>query len=209
MQITSQVGPVVSLASAAAGTVIPVRAGNMGDTIVSELQGRYYENAYRRNTFAAYAGGVAASVAGTAMVGLILWNGSTTVNAVLKKTSGYIAVTSATTTGIVLGVQSGQPSAPTGTTAITAQKATYIGNGSNGLCTAYNAGTVVTAPTPILNLMHNTAAIGTTGEDAGWNMDLEGSIIVPPQTYAVIYAVGAATAAGALYASLMWDEIPV
>ena len=51
MIIQGQVGPLATSASLAAGTQPNLRQGNMGDMIVSELHGRYYENAYRRNQF--------------------------------------------------------------------------------------------------------------------------------------------------------------
>ena len=53
MLTQNQVGPVATTASIAPGTLTPGRAGNLGDLIVSELHGRYYEQTYRRNVFVA------------------------------------------------------------------------------------------------------------------------------------------------------------
>lgn len=187
---------------------VGLRLGRMQDAIVSELQPRYYENTYRKNSFSAYASAVATSLTGTALVGLILWNGSTSVNAVLTKATGFIAVTSATDIGLALAKGTNQPSAPTSTTAITASSNDFIG-GPNSLCTAYNAGTVLAAPTVAWPLMHNTAAIAVTGEDPGFNVDFEGSIIVPPQSFVAVVALGAAAAAASTYMGLKWIEVPI
>lgn len=208
MLTQNQVGPLATSTSLSSGVQVTDRGGNMGEKIVSELQPRYYENTYRRNSYSAYAGGVATSLTGTALVGLILWNGSTSVNAVLTKSSGFIAVTSATTTGLALAKGTGQPTAPTGLTAITASGNDFIG-GMASQCTAYNAGTVLVAPTVAWPLLHNTAAIAVTGEDNGYSVDFEGSIIVPPQTFVAIVALGAAAGAASTFLALKWIEVPI
>src|ERR1051326_4280161 len=81
-----------------------IRLGRQAEQVVTELHGRYYEQAYRRNLYTAYAVSVATSVVGTAMVGLQVWNGSIVggtngVNLAILKIGGMIKVTSASTTG--------------------------------------------------------------------------------------------------------------
>ena len=204
MLIQTQTGVTTS----ADGSPAPVRSGKLGDTIVSELQPRYYENTYRKNVFTAYAAAQATSVVGTAMVGLQLTNNSSTVNLVLMKCAGNIIVTSATTTSLVLAQGTGQVAAPTSQTAISRVSNGYIGGAApQGLAT--NAATFTNAPAAAWPLLHNTAAIAVTGEDAGFQVDFEGSIIVPPNTYVCIAAVGAAVAAGGANMSLMWCEVPI
>lgn len=207
MLIQGQVGQ-PGVTSLGPGTNPTLRVGQMGDAIVSELHGRYYETTYRRNLFTAYSGGTAMSVAGTALIGLQLWNASNSVNLVLSKCTGFVAVTSASTTGILLASGIGQVTTPTSLTAITRASNNFIGGGlPQGQ--AYNAGTFSIAPTPFWPLLHNTAAIATVGEDQGWQMDFEGSVIVPPQAYVAIVALGSAAAAAAVYCSLMWEEVPI
>lgn len=189
-------------------TTQPLRQGKLADVIVSELNGRYYEQAYNGRLYAAYSAARALSLPATAMIGLQLWNGSTNRNLVLLKTGGFIAVTSATTTGIILASGTGQTTAPTSQTATDTSKNLFIG-GSAPLGTATALGTFVNAPTGVATLMHNTAAIATVGEDAGYLVDFEGSIILPPNTYAAIAAVGAAAAASAWFGFLMWTEVPI
>ena len=202
------VGPVAG----SDGVVLPggVRQGRLGDGIYSELHGRYYEQAYRKNLFTAYCAAQATSTVGTAMVGLQVWNGSPLsngVNLVILKVGGMIIVTSSTTS-LVLATGIGQVSAPSAQTATTRTSNNFIG-GPGPQATALAAGTFTNAPTALVNLMHNTAAIATTGEDTGFFVDLEGSIIIPPQAYVAIAAVGAAVTAAGSNLHLMWEEVPV
>ena len=185
-----------------------VRVGALGDLIFSELQGRYAEMAYNKRIFTAVAMGVATTVVGTGMIGLQLWNRTTSSNLVLLKASGMTIVTSASETDTVLAFGSGQTSAPSGQTAITGVTNNFLGGAAPGAL-ALNAGTFTNAPVAMWNLMHNTAAIATTGEDIGFSIDFEGSIIVPPNYYVAFATVGAAAASGGQNLSLMWYEAPV
>jgi len=206
MLIQNQVGPVATTTSISAGLQAPARAGQLGDLIMSELHGRYYEQAYRRNLFYSWSLAQTLSASGTALTGNIIWNGSTTVNLVLTKIFLQVSVTSATMTGIALG-HNAQAAAPTTTTVATASGNNFLG-GATPLASAYNVGTVTTAPIGITTLLHNTAAINTVGVDSVV-IDLEGSIIVPPNRYVSLYALGAASAASAVTSAIFWEEVPV
>lgn len=184
-----------------------VRSGKTGELMQSNLQAQYYEQAYRGNAFMAYSSAQLLSLAGTAMTGLQLWNGSTTKNLVLLRWAVQVSVTSATLTGIAMGVGTGQTSAPTSQTAASKVSNCLIG-GAAPAATALNAGTFAVAPASQWLMMHNTAAIATTGEDAEFD-DFAGSIIIPPNGYAALCALGAASAAAAVTSSLMWMEVPV
>lgn len=182
----------------------------LGELSVSELMPRYSALAKSGKVFSARGALQTLSLAGTAMTGLILWNGSSTTGGVdlhLLKTTGNVPVTSATMTGIALAQFSAQPSAPTTATAATVLN-NYVG-GAAGQAFAYTAGTLVTTPTAKLDVLHNTAAIATTGVDIGWYVDLEGVIVVPPQTGVCFVALGAASAASAVNLDLTWAELPV
>ena len=192
----------------AVGVRVPPRGGKMNDVIVSELHGRYYETTANGNMFRAYCAAQATTVVGTAMVGLQLTNNSQTVALVLTKCAGNIIATSATTTSLVLAQGTAQVAAPTSQTA-----ATFVGNcsigGANPQGTATAAATFTQAPVATWPLLHNTAAIGTTGEDGGFQIDFEGSIRVMPNTYVCIAAVGATASAGSCNLALMWEEVPL
>src|ERR1039458_3137225 len=186
--------------TAADGTYPELRGGRKGGLVSQDVGGRYEEAAYRKALFTAYAVGQAVSTVGVAMVGLQIWNGSPVaggVNLAILKIGGNIVVTTAALTSIVLATGVGQLSAPTTQTAITRVSNNFIG-GPAPQALATTLGTFVNAPTAILTLLHNTAAIAVTGEDAGFALDLEGSIIIPPQCYVCFAAVGAAGSAGAL-----------
>lgn len=186
-------------------------AERLGETPVSEWLPRYAALAWSGKLFTAYASAQATSLVGTGMVGLQLWNGSSVsggVNAILLLAGGIITVTSATQTGVVLATGTGQVSAPTGQTAATRSANNLIG-GAAPACLALNAGTFVNAPTAAMNLLHNTAAIAATGVDQGYNLDLSGMIVIPPQSYACFAAIGAAGAASSNFHHLVWAELPI
>jgi hypothetical protein len=203
LQVSGAVGP----STVQDGAAPPLRQLKDGTLAVAETHGRYYEAAYRSKLFTAYAGGVATSLSSTTAVGLILVNPPNNGNnLVLQKTAGLIAVTSATTTAILLGLFQ-QPTTPTGVTAIVPVNNKLGGSAASGA--AYSAATIANAPTAFKVLLHNTAAIATTGEDPGWQIDLEGSVIVPPGWGVATIALGAAVSASGMYADLSWEEVPV
>ena len=190
----------------------PFRQGKFSELMVSELNGQWYEHAINKRLFTAISLGRATSLAAAASIGLQLWNssplGSGGVNLVLLEVGGMIIVTSATTTAIVLAKGIGQTIAPTSQTAADFVNNNYLtGPSPQGLATAL--GTFVNVPTAMKLLMHNTAAIAATGEDTGFRVDLKGGIIVPPQCFVAIAAVGAAVAAAGMNMDLTWAELPV
>src|SRR5713226_7904490 len=88
------------------------RFGNMGDGIVSELHGRYYEGTYRRARFNAanQVGVVTSAGLATTHTGLVLSNPiNSTVNLVLEKIGIAFAVvmTAGTAYGLMCGYNSG------------------------------------------------------------------------------------------------------
>ena len=185
-----------------------VRQGGFGELAVSSLLPRLSEATKSKATMIARAALQATSLVGTAMVGLQLWNSSANVELHITKLGGNIVATSATQTGVVLSAGTGQIVAPTSTTAATRQQNNYIGQ-AVGVGIAYNAGTFTNAPVAFMDLLHNTAAIATTGEDAGYYIPLEGSIIVPPQCYLAFAAVGGAGAAASNNHWIEWVEVGV
>ena len=164
-------------------------------------------SAYRKTVFSARAALQATSLVGVTMVGLTLWNSSTDKNLVITKLGGNIVATSATQTGVILASGAGQLIAPTSPTAVTVKNA-FIG-AAVGAGQAFSTGTYVNAPTATIDLVHNTAAIATTGIDQGYLLDLEGSIIIQPQCYIAFAAVGAAGAASSNNHWVMWTEVPI
>src|SRR5215472_5456931 len=183
MLLQGTVGP--TLESDGVSPTGGLRQGRLGDGIVSELHGRYYEQVVRKNVFTAYCAAQSLSAVGTGMVGLQIWNGSPVVggiNIVLLKCYAMVFATSASLTRIFLATGVGQTAAPSGQTAATRVSNNFIG-GTGPQATAVAAGTFTAAPTALFPILHNTAAIASTGQDSFGFFDFEGSIILPPQTY--------------------------
>ncbi len=193
------------------GTLNALRAGKTGEGIVSQAHGELYEAASRKNLFFNYCAGQAMTASHATCVGNIVWNplGSGILLA-LSKWSIMNYATSATTTGFTLSysVQLVVPS--TVTTVSTATGCTYLGpiGTTTAKAKAYNAVTLVTTPTPIVLLAHNTADIAATGVDQ-LDGDFEGGIVVPPGYVVAIQAYGAASASTSVTSTLWWEEVPI
>jgi hypothetical protein len=201
----NQVGPSL----AADGSVIPVRSGKTGDTIISELQGRYGEQSYRGNIFMAHAIVTApviyTTAAGTG--GPLLWNG--TSNKIAQILAVGIAVTTVTTVAAALGLtgNTGQTSAPTSTTTIDSRANGYIGGAQSG-CTPYRIGTVTNAGNFFLPLADlHTGALTVDNLGMGW-IDVGGFLTVPPNAWCSIAASATASTTVAQL-GLIWAELPL
>jgi hypothetical protein len=190
------------------GTTPTMRQGQLGDVIVSELHGRYYETAYRRNLFnAATQTGVTTTVGlVTSYSGLALTNPTTsTVNLVLNKV-GY-GVSASPAADMVVGLAFN-----TSTTAVTQNGAVTPRNNFLGGATAQglvSTGTVTFPSAPIYS--HVLGVIGTsaaTGAMQSGFVDLEGAIILPPGSYVCI-VTSTASAATSFFGSFQWEEVPV
>lgn len=214
MLIQGQVGqPTIS--SIQAGSTPAIRQGQLGDVIVSELHGRYYETAYRRNMYTAVLNSGTTTSAGlaTTFTGLLLYNPqNSTVNVVVNKV-GYsflVAFGAASAIGVMTGVSPTNPGTATTNTTV---RANYVGlpNGS-GQAIAYSTATLTaTGATPVLHSVFGsglTGAITTVPFVPGLFNDYEGSIILPPGTYIATYTSTASGTSG-LLASFQYEEIPL
>jgi hypothetical protein len=182
----------------------------MGDAIVSELHGRYYEAAYRRSMFSgANQAAVALSAAfALAYTGLCLSNPiGSTVNLVLNKATfaQILAQTTTLAVGLMVGYNGGTNVVHT-TPLVPGNN--YAGGAAPvGLLDA--AATLPTAPTLRYLIGEiGTAAITAYGPVIGPTADLEGSIVIPPGGYVCLYA-NAASVAASILASFQWEEVPV
>jgi hypothetical protein len=204
-----QVGPITATSSLAAGTQAAVRLGNMGEQIVSELHGRYYEATYRRSLFAAANTAAVASVAiaATTYTGLVLANPiGSTVNLVVLKANW--AASAAISVADVLVLETGYNASTnvTHTTPITPAN-TFIGVGASGVGLVDSVATLPTAPVSRV-ILCSGGTLATTGYAQGPTgaLDLEGSIILPPGAY-IAFATSSANTA-AWWFSLSWEEVP-
>jgi len=210
MIIQGQVGALATSASLAAGSQTIARFGNMGDQIVSELHGRYYEATYRRTMFyAANPTGVTSTAVTsgttTAITGFSLFNPiNSVVNVVINKVGYMVTVAPAAVMPMFLAVGYNSGTAAATTTALTARNG-YVGVGASGYCTPFSVATAATAP----NFTHALGTVFTTLTSNGPTfVDLEGSVILPPGGYAYICSTVASGASG-FFASASWEEVPL
>lgn len=206
------VGPI---SSASANAIVNGRSGQLGDVIVSELHGRYYETTYRGNSFllsvstaaavTAYAGGAA----GTPMLAVFNPTGSGR-NAVINKASvGNVVAASAAGT-VSFGLWFGTTAAITQATTVTPwSMSTQLQSGSvmTGFRNvALTSGSAASNVIPVASYYWATAAGAALV--TGGPIDLEGSLIIPPGSYVALGGSSALTSATWI-GSLQWEEVPV
>lgn len=199
----------------ASNALLNGRAGQLGDSIVSELHGRYYETNYRGNLFSlsvstaasvtAYTGGAG----GTPMIGLFNPTGSGKNLVILKASFANVVAASAAGT-VTFGLYFG-------TTATITQATTTT---PWSMSTQLQAGSVATGFRNVAltsgSAASNVIALGSyywaTAAGAavvsGGPVDLEGSLIIPPGSYVALGGSAALTSATWI-GSLQWEEVPV
>ena len=201
--------------AAGANAILSGRAGQLGDNIVSELHGRYYETTYRSNSFllsvstAAAVTAFAGGAAGTPMLAIFNPAGSGR-NAVLNKVSigNVVAASGAGTVSFALWF---------GTTA-TITQATTVTPWNMG--TQLQSGSVVTgfrnvaltsgsaASNAIALASYYWATAAGVGLVSNGVYDLEGGVIIPPGSYCALGGSAALTSATWI-GSMQWEEVPV
>lgn len=211
MIVQGQVGPIASTTSLSAGQNPAVRLGNMGEQIVSEYHGRYYEATYRRAKFHAANQSVTALTAGlaTTYTGICLSNPiNSTVNLVIDKVGWSFIVAFAAASGIGLAAGFNSSTNVTHTSAITPRSSFFnTATTPQGLVDA--SATLPTAPFYTHFFGAGLTGAITTAPSLGPTMvDLEGSLILPPGAYAAIVG-SAVSAASSFWGSISWEEVPV
>jgi hypothetical protein len=216
MIIQGQVGPLATSASISAGSQTVARYGNMGDQIVSELHGRYYEAAYRKSLFAGATQAVIATTTSaglsTSLTGLpVLYNPiGNAYNLVLTKV-GYAFLLAQPTAASIIGIATGfNPiTAVSGTLTSVNPKNRFVGGpaptGQMYFSAAITLPTVATLDT-VLGGMDTGALTVSTSIPSFY--DFEGGIILPPGGYLHLYT-SAASLASSLLASFAWEEVPI
>ena len=184
---------------------VQMRGGRYGETIVSELQPRYYEHTKRKNKFSAanQAGQVTTVGLATTYTGLGIYNPvGSGVDVVIQKI-GY-AVPVAPAASMVVGIMVGSPGAnPTGLTTLT-PKNDYLGQPAP-LAVPFSAATIATPTLQKVIDLATAATITTAPKGCAGVVDIEGGIIVAPGSFLCIYTSTASGAAG-LFGSIDWYE---
>jgi hypothetical protein len=217
MLIQNQVGPVATTSSISAGLQTPARAGQLGDTIVSELHGRYYETTYRRAMFTAgvstlIATATTASPTTTITGAQVLYNPiGNTNNVVINKVSlGFALANLAGVVGIATGFNSATAISGTLTASTATAKNKFLGGGSP--TAASYASASITLPTAVTldTILFTTGSAATTAIATIPPMvyDFEGCIVLPPGGYATIWSTFIIPASS-LLSTFQWEEVPI
>ena len=189
---------------------LPARGGTMGDMVVSQLHGRYYEQALNGHLFYAQTAvtGVAPGTAISTTGAYTLYNpiGSGYNLVVLEGMMGYVSGTIGA--GVVDWVAHVNPAAaaPTGT-AIVATNALL--GGSAGVARPLTTSTVV-AGTPIRPFCSLGASLATTAVQP-WHVrdDVGGAIIVAPGCAVDLHATAAGGTSPLVVFGVLWEEVAI
>lgn len=200
-------------ASAPVGSTNTNAAGdNLGNLVVSQAQPRYGKLAYDGNLFWAStaAAGVTIPISSATAPTFTLYNPiGSSVNATLLWINIGITVVTSVASPILLGFTSGvvAATAPSSTTARAVQNA-KLGVGNAAVSQFYTAATI-TAVTTFITIGQVTATNATAGNSLGppFNVDLMGSIMLPPASF--IHVCGTAAQTSPTTISLLYAETPV
>jgi hypothetical protein len=213
-------------ASFGAGSNPPMRQGQLGDIIASELHGRFYEQTYRGQVYSIGTLAVTALSANTITLTasttpiLGVWNpASSTANVVILQ-AGLVTflnnVTSVAPGGYVWASSVGNANISTGVTPFNRKTLTNAGSQAKGFAGA----TALTGLTnnlvifegadfaPASGLLTTTvsAATPTPAIDGVHNFD--GAIIVPPGGILALLNT-ASTTTHSFLGKLIWEEVPL
>ena len=214
MLIQGQVGP-SSTQSVTPGATPPVRMGQNGDVIVSELHGRYYEQAYRQNIFTL---SVSTAAAITAYVGaaggtpqIAVYNPLNSGKNLVPIQAGYNNVVAASGAGTVSWALWYGPTAAITQTTLTYPTNAYtlnkVGSVTQGFTNvALTSSTALTNAYPIGYYYWATAA--GAFQSGPTFVDINGSFIVPPGCMMALGGSAALTSATWI-GSLTWEEVPI
>lgn len=210
MLIQGQVGQ-PSTSSISSGANPTLRQGQLGELIINELHGRYYETTYRRAMFtAALTSGTTTSAAlATAHTGLLLLNpNNSQVNFVINKIgmSFLVAFAAASAIGIQTGNQN-TAALSSLTTTNTQIRSNFIGQPATSVGLTYSAATTTA---PALQMIFGAGLTGaiTTTPQTGFAIDIEGSLIIPPGAWIGTYT-STASGASSMLASITYEEVPI
>ena len=198
------------------GQNLVVGVGEFSELLASELQPRYYEQAYRGQTFytsvaagslTAYTGGAG----GTPLLGV--WNpAGTGKNLVLLQAGVAISAASSVAGNPAYRLYAGATAAITGTLTVPVSTLTLNQSGSIAKVISNTAATSSTALTYLLTLgTYYWATAASANLAVPLTTDFSGSIIIPPGT---MIAVGSSIATATMTsmaadAWFIWSEVAI
>jgi hypothetical protein len=224
LAVAGQVGPAFVQDGV---TTQPVRMGKLGDIIVSELHGRFYETAYRGNLFFAGTAGIVALSANTITLSatstpiLGIYNPPTSgVNVVMLQASLSTVINTVTTpvgSGAYAWASSvGNTAVSTGLAPWNAKTMQQSGSqvksfaGATALTGLTNNLTIMAAADfpSITALTYGTIANTNVIYSNGAIQNFDGSLIVPPGGVLSLVNTTSTTTVSVV-ARMMWEEVPV
>ena len=213
--------------AASANAIMNGRAGQLGDAIVSELHGRFYETNYRGNMFFGGHGSLIALSANTITLTatttpiLGLWNPSNNTSNLVLAQANLTVVANNLTSGAGPGVflwalSNGNGAITTGANAYNAK--TLLQSGSNSK--VFAGSVALTGLTNNLVAVRGAAfsspggltytTLGSTAllPSYGGTENFDGSLIIPPGAVLALINTTSSTVFSAS-GSLVWEEVPV
>ena len=190
------------------GSQMISRAGKTGEQIVGDAHPRYYEPTVRNGIYhGAIIGQVTTVALATTYTGLCLSNPvNSPVNLVITKVGVSFLVAFAASSAIGLMTGYNIATNVTHTAAVTPRSNKFNGSGG-GWGLLDSSATLPTAPT--VNCIFGaglTGAITTAPYIETGLIDLEGSIILPPDAYCALYT-STVSGAASMAASFQWEEV--
>jgi len=228
MILQGVVGPATAGSSLGSGVQANARQGQLGEMIVSELHGKYYEAAYRGNLFsggttiaALSANTITLTATTTPILGV--WNPTTsTVNLVLSQMS-LAVVTNNFTSGagpgaFVWAASTGNGAITTGSNPWNRKTLTTAGSqakyfplsGATALTAITNnlvIGGGIPMPSPSA-LTYGTLVSTVMQPSFAINWDINGALVVPPGGVFAILNTTSCTVFS-VFGELIWEEIPI
>ncbi len=223
--VAAQVGPQIL----GDGATAVLRLGKTAETVVTELHGRFYEQAYRGNMFSTGCSVTALSantitlVAATTPI-LGVWNPATSpVNLVILQ-AGIQAFINTLTTPVGLGAfvwasSVGNTAITTGATPLNRKSAQYSGSQAK----AFNGGVALTGLTNNLVIFEGADFVNPTGQaygtitaptvpggflSMGGVQNFDGALLVPPGGVLALLNTTSTTTMS-VTGKLLWEEVAV
>jgi hypothetical protein len=203
MKLEGKVGDRSPLAD---GTPEALRLGQSGSLITGDGQAKYQEATRRRAVFSGSIVGQVTTVGlATTYTGLVLSNPiGSPVDLVINK-AGYSFIV-AFPAGAHIGLMTGySPTNVTHTAAVTT-RCQYFTGGGGGYGLLDSSATLPVAPTVNMILGSGLTGAITTAPLTNGNVDIDGSIVLPPGAYCAFYTSTISGAAGGAF-SFSWEEV--
>lgn len=204
-QVTVQALPTVSVNP---GTTVTQNAGHMGESLVSELHGKYYTATRAGRVFTATAAAVTVPVNAATLASVFsIWNPiGSGINVEILACDIAVVLATTVVNGVGLYFQGPLGVSPTLTT-IGTPVCGLLGSTTVSGAKFYTA--LTHAGTPTLAALVGTFGATSTTAAARFGRDFDGSIILPPASVISLAMTTAASTGSGITAALSWAEYAI